>query len=185
VQFLTFNLLDAVPPDVYRGILQQCDARLAEIERQRGSTTHAERRAIELERARAVQRALDCAYGECLLRDRRAAQVVHDAIQYLDGWKYDLVCWCVMPNHVHLVYTSDTDDEPSIVKSLKGHTGREINRLLERDGRVWATGYFDHMVRDSRELQRVVRYIASNPQCAGLGDWPFIGMRPEKIAAML
>jgi REP element-mobilizing transposase RayT len=185
VQYVTFNLADAIPKDVQSSIEAQCNAREAFIRATRGALTLAEQHAIAKERRRAIERALDQDLGECLLRDEALAAIVAQSIQFLDGWKYELVAWTVMPNHGHLLYRTMTDSPGSIMHSLKGFTGREINRGLGRQGRVWAEEYYDHAVRNSEELQRIVRYIMNNPSRAGLRDWKFMGMKAQVIQELL
>jgi hypothetical protein len=56
-----------------------------------------------------------------------------------------------------------------LLKSLKGATARESNRLLNRTGeQFWQHESYDHWVRDQREWDRIARYIERNPMKAGL-----------------
>jgi hypothetical protein len=56
-----------------------------------------------------------------------------------------------------------------LLKSLKGATARESNRLLNRTGeQFWQRESYDHSVRDQREWDRIARYIERNPMKAGL-----------------
>jgi len=43
--------------------------------------------------------------GPCWLKDERIVTVVADAIRFHDKKEYDLLAYCIMPNHVHLVFT--------------------------------------------------------------------------------
>jgi REP-associated tyrosine transposase len=49
----------------------------------------------------------------CWLKDKRVAQLVADAIHYRDQKEYDLICYCIMPNHVHLVIGVGRSDAPT------------------------------------------------------------------------
>jgi REP element-mobilizing transposase RayT len=80
-----------------------------------------------------------------------------------------------MPNHIHLVCTPFfTGDDPvplsEILQSLKGYTARKANLLLGRQGVFWQHESYDHVVRDSEEFARVVKYVLENPRRAGLSD---------------
>jgi REP-associated tyrosine transposase len=58
------------------------------------------------------------------------------------------------------------------MKSLKGFTAWECNRALGRKGTFWQQESYDHVIRDSAEFQRIVRYVLNNPVKAGLvKDW--------------
>ena len=132
--------------------------------------------------------ALDtCATGPRWLSDAAVAALVADSIRYRDGSVYDLLAFCIMPNHMHLVFTplSDEDGHPyalsKIMQSLKGYTARACNRILGRQGGFWQHESYDHWVRDEAEYQRIVRYVTANPVRAGLADhwedWPWTYVR--------
>jgi putative transposase len=115
------------------------------------------------------------------------AGLVADSIHYRDDRIYDLLAFCVMPNHMHLVFTppSDEDGHPyalsKIMQSLKGYTARACNRILGRQGGFWQHESYDHWVRDEAEYRRIVRYVTANPVTAGLveqwKDWPWTYVR--------
>ena len=105
---------------------------------------------------------------------------------------YRLDAYCIMSNHVHVVFTplviesSRTDANSAentaqtkdlcyntlstIMQSLKGYTARKANRLLGRNGVFWQPESYDHVVRDANEWQRIVTYVLNNPVKAGLVD---------------
>ena len=121
------------------------------------------------------------------LSDVTVAGLVADSIHYRDGRFYDLLAFCIMPNHVHLVLTplSDEDGHPyalsKIMQSLKGYTARVCNRILGRQGGFWQHESYDHWVRDEAECERIIRYVVANPVRAGLvdhwRDWPWTYVR--------
>lgn len=81
---------------------------------------------------------LDAGAGSCLMNDPRIADIVADALKFFDGDRYTLHAWAVMPNHVHVVFTPLHPHVLStILKSWKGFTAREANRILGREGAVW------------------------------------------------
>jgi putative transposase len=99
---------------------------------------------------------------------------------------YELGAWVLMPNHVHVALRPLGDyDLASTVRSIKGSSARQANRLLKRNGsRFWAKDYFDRRIRDSDHEGRVTRYIENNPVKAGLcvstTDWPWSSAAEEK-----
>jgi hypothetical protein len=52
-----------------------------------------------------VERYLDAGHGDCHLRNPQCAEIVQNALFYFAGERYDLHAWCVMPNHVHTLFT--------------------------------------------------------------------------------
>jgi len=119
--------------------------------------------------------ALDAAQrGPFWLRDPRIADLVAESLRYRDGRVYDLGAFCVMPNHVHVVYTPLPKPDgtyhamSAIMHSLKRYTARQANIYLERKGSFWQHESYDHVVRDEAELRRIVAYVLNNPVKAGL-----------------
>lgn len=121
------------------------------------------------------------------LREPAVARCVIEAMHYRDGKVYELIAYCVMANHVHMVFkpleqvNSDGMVTPyplqTIMHSLKLYTAKECNKLLERSGQFWQHESYDHYARSSAELQRIVRYTLNNPVKAGLceswDEWPW------------
>jgi putative transposase len=109
------------------------------------------------------------------------ASLVTEALHDRDGREYDLLAFCIMPNHVHVVFTPLRQDDgtccslSSIMRSLKGPTARKANLLLARSGSFWQHENYDHVVRDEAELSRIIAYVLDNPVKAGLagarGEW--------------
>ncbi|HEY3320543.1 MAG TPA: transposase [Planctomycetota bacterium] len=132
--------------------------------------------------------------GPDWLRDSRIAALVAESLRFRDNTVYDLAAYCIMPNHVHVVFTPrcivvpENSAEtkglqpqyaslPSIMHSLKLYTATRANRILARSGQFWQHESYDHWVRDENELGRVIRYVVNNPVKAGLArrwqDWPW------------
>lgn len=117
-------------------------------------------------------------HGPAWLRQPAVAALVQQAIQYPAGTSYDLHCYCIMPNHVHLVVALP-DNAPPLVKTLqllKGYSSFQANKLLGLSGAFWQAESYDHVVRPG-ELARIISYVLENPVKAGLVDdwqkWPY------------
>ena len=141
--------------------------------------------------------------GPTWLKNETIAQVVADALHHLDERAYRLHAYSIMSNHAHVAFTpllnertvlpnpdsirtefvSSDPTLAAIMKSLKGFTAREANKLLGRKGTFWQAESYDREIRDSREFWRVIKYILNNPVKAGLvRDWreyPFSWLAPE------
>jgi REP element-mobilizing transposase RayT len=132
----------------------------------------------ESERIRQIEAWLDKGAGSCVLRDPACAKVVQDALRHFDEQRYRLVSWCVMPNHVHVMFeVFEGHTLGTLIHSWKTFTTREINKHLGRTGSLWQEDYFDRFIRDGTHLENEARYIEGNPIAAGFvqraEDWPF------------
>jgi len=116
--------------------------------------------------------------GEEFLKNEQIADLVAESIHYRDGKVYELVSFCIMSNHVHLVFTPLEKAEDvfynltEILQSRKRYTARQSNLILGRSGAFWKGESYDHVICDEAELERIVKYVINNPVKAGLVDDP-------------
>lgn len=176
VYFVTFRLAGSLPQEAILCLKQEREA----TERQIAKITPPKQVKEEIRMWRKkyfakFDQLLDSSSnGVYHLSDKRVANIVADAIKYRDGKEYDLYTYCIMPNHVHMVFSVKRFDKSlyKILQSLKRFTAREANKILRRTGAFWQHESYDHVVRDQEELQRIVRYVLNNPVKAGLvTDW--------------
>ncbi len=129
------------------------------------------------------------------LAEEPVARIVAEQIHRLDGKRYNLIAYCLMPNHVHMLidtagYTMEPQHEgvtatyplADTMRLLKGRTARYCNQALQRNGAFWQHESYDHVVRNNTEFARILAYILNNPVQAGLvtrwEDWPFTYCKP-------
>lgn len=120
--------------------------------------------------------------GPYWLSNPKIADIVSEALHYRAQEQYDLVCYTIMSNHIHFLVDTRGKGKPErplfrILQSFKSFTAIKANAVLKRSGAFWHPESYDHVVRDGRELNKVVQYILQNPVKAGLAehwtDWPY------------
>jgi len=159
IYFVTFRLADSLPQSVVR-------------ELRRGELVKPKE---ERRLARKLENFLDQGAGTCILREPRIADIVASALRQFDDTRYRMLAWCVMPNHVHVVFLPLGEyDLAEILHAWKSFTGVEINRQLSRSGPLWQKEYYDHLIRDGEQLKRAIRYTVENPVKAGMTKWPYV-----------
>ena len=173
--FLTFRLAGSLPLEIIRRL--QEDVQRKEFEIQQIDDPKAHKEATYLAQKQMfgkLDAELDFSQnGPRWLSELAIAQMANDAIHYRDGKAYTLEAFCIMPNHVHMVFTPLVKDEnpyslSEIMQSLKRYTARQANQLLGREGDFWQHESYDHVVRDNAEFERIVYYVLNNPTKAGL-----------------
>jgi len=116
-------------------------------------------------------------YGPVYLKDEAIASIVEGSIEYLQSKDYNLICYTIMPNHVHMIINKINRPLFRIMKSLKGYTGYEANRHLNRRGAFWQKEYHDRVIRNQNELYNKIDYTLNNPVKAKLvknwKEWKF------------
>jgi hypothetical protein len=164
--FVTFRLADALPQEKLRQL--QSWREIWERERP-PPRTEQQWDQFAREMTRHTEAWMDEGYGECLFRDERFAQLMADAFLHFQGDRHVTFCYCVMPNHCHVVVKPLGDYElEGILDSWKGYVGFQVNKRLGRHGTLWQEESYDRIVRDEEHLFRVVQYIGNNPAKAGL-----------------
>jgi len=129
-------------------------------------------------------------FGIKYLSDPKIAEVVKKTIHFTDGKDYKLICYCIMPNHVHLVFELLEGNKgiSKIMQSMKRISARESNTLLKRDGKFWQDESFDRLVRNNKELELIIRYVLLNSVKAGLvkkwNQWKNTYCHPDYICVM-
>jgi REP element-mobilizing transposase RayT len=131
---------------------------------------------------RCAEKYLDAGHGECWLRQPDIARLTEDALLHFDGSRYNLLAWCVMPNHVHaMIETREGFTLPDILHSWKSFTAKQANKILKRSGEFWQRDFLDRYVRNAEHYAQAVAYIEENPVKVGLAkvktDWPWSSAR--------
>jgi len=171
---VTFRLAGTLPREVLLQLKQEREAIMQEgLATKRPLTWHEQEELFRWYSSR-VDAYLDAGRGECWLRRPDIANLVASAIKFFEGTRYELQAWVVMPNHVHAVLRPLPGWTLSrILKSWKGYTAREANKLLQRTGeQFWQTESFDHLVRDYEDMYRCCNYTTTNPLNARLSARP-------------
>lgn len=177
--FTTFRLAGSLPDEVILDLKREHqlhEKRILELYEHDERRTHLEK--VRLAYFDKFSRLLgQSTTGPQWLGNPQIAGLVADAIRYRDGRVYDLLAYCVMPNHVHAVFTVERSDASlyRILQSLKAYTAVKANDILHRSGAFWQHESYDHVVRKGEELERLILYVLNNPVEAGLvnvwTDW--------------
>jgi putative transposase len=89
----------------------------------------------------------------------------------------ELDFWVVMPNHFHaVVFIKDFPQKntsekfqrlpgslSALVAGFKSSVTRKVNKIQNTQGfRVWQRNYYDHIIRDETDQNRIREYIVNN-----------------------
>ncbi len=131
-----------------------------------------------------IEPALNQGYGSCLFNNNQNAELVANALKHFDGTRYDLLAWCIMPNHVHVILKLAKGEElDKILHSWKSFTSHEINKLNGTSGSIWQKESYDHLIRDGKDFRNQIDYVLNNPTKAGFSNWQWTGCAyPELLA---
>ncbi len=178
IQHVSYHLADSLPKEAVAAMDEQLKSLPPKLR--------------DAEKEKRIAAYLDAGHGSCILRVPELAELVQETFTHFHGDRYHLHAWCVMPNHVHVLFQPKNGWSMSkIVASWKSYTGRRISAYAKENGmpgglsaglatpqrgnkpsgvpsRVWHREYWDRYIRDHSHYMTVVKYIHENPVKARL-----------------
>ena len=193
--FITFRLKDSIPEAILKAYFQNRQTQFEQLKDNPAELYKASKRAFAQ---------FDAYLDRCLtnhdyLKQNDVSQILIATMKAHDQKSYDLLAYCIMPNHVHVVLdlscqellanTSCYRDLYQITGSIKSYSAKRINTVLNRTGNLWQRESYDHFVRSPQELIRIIRYTILNPVNAGLTQewtqWPYSYVAPHLLPEFL
>ncbi len=97
-----------------------------------------------------------------------------------------IVAYCLMPTHIHLVLRQSADEGISqYMSNVLNSYARYFNTKYKREGPLWSGRFKNVLVSTDEQLLHLTRYVHLNPSSAGLvfdpEEWPYSSLR-EYIA---
>ncbi len=169
--FVTFRTNDSLPKEVY----QRWESDLQRFLRANKIYVNRSEEALPLLTPELKQRLsnfkgswnhreLDKGYGKCLLQYQENSQLVASTLLEHHRDRYDLDCFVVMPNHVHVLVGFHLEYEMNDVCYHWMEESAERIRTQSRcDEFGWQMEQFDHCIRSGEQLIWTRKYIANNP----------------------
>ncbi|MBK9394782.1 MAG: transposase [Uliginosibacterium sp.] len=124
-------------------------------------------------------------------RDRdllvRHVDLLREAVRTVRAKRpFEIVAWVVLPEHQHCIWTLPPDDTDyperwRLIKLLFSRAlprEEHINASRKSKGErgVWQRRFWEHTIRDERDLNHHIDYIHFNPvkhgHCVRAADWP-------------
>jgi len=91
-------------------------------------------------------------------------------VRHHHGWT--IHAWCLMPNHVHLLLTTEFPNLSQGVRDILGRYARRYNHFHERTGHLFSARFKSVTVVSDRQFLTTFRYVNRNPVRAGLASAP-------------
>jgi len=189
--FVTWSLIDAIPPKALEDYTQQLKQISSNIELAKKGKESEEAMAILKMNYAVLRRKYMKAYDDLLhlqtkfivdLYKKQNTDIVMESLHFWEGKRLENYAICVMSNHVHWVfrlYERNELDEPvylqDILHSVKRFSANKINKLEGLKGSLWQKESYDTTIRDDKHLIRATEYTINNPVEAKLvkhwTDW--------------
>jgi REP element-mobilizing transposase RayT len=173
---ITFRLADSLPKAILDRLMIEREAAIRSIQRSGREPTDMEREDLKRIFNEKIDIYLDAGAGACHLETPAIAEMIVDTLKHFHDQRHYLIAWCVMPNHVHVIFhpmAGFTLDE--ITHSWKSFSANKANAVLRRKGTFWQHESYDHLLRNPEYLMRSIDYVLNNPKKANLTNWPWVG----------
>ena len=109
------------------------------------------------------------------LRTHRCFRAVRRAFEHgCQQLGFRLIHFSVQGNHIHMIV--EAVDPQSLARAMKGlevRMARALNKVMKRNGAVFADRYHSHLLRAPRAAAHAVRYVLRNDaEHARREGWP-------------
>ncbi len=88
-----------------------------------------------------------------------------------------LVAACLMPDHLHVLVKPGDRSVLAWVDAFKSYA-THVSGVVGGPPYLWQPGFYDRLIRNSREFDAAVAYVVGNPAAEGLVDdgseWPWV-----------
>jgi putative transposase len=132
------------------------------------------------------------------IAERRTALLIEridalsDAFRVVRAWRpFGMLAFVVLPDHLHCIWSLPEDDAdfPARWNRIKGEFSRRVDsrgcgspsRISKRERGIWQRRYWEHLIRDERDLRNHIDYIHFNPvkhrYVLQVRDWPHSSFR--------
>ena len=116
--------------------------------------------------------------GRKIFRDKfDYLKFLENLLKYKKKFDWIIYCYCLLPNHFHLLIQTKNDPLAKIMKSLQTAYGVFFNKKYKRIGPVFSGRYKSIIVQKDEHFLQASKYIHLNPVKAGLClkplDYPY------------
>ena len=106
-------------------------------------------------------------------------------------YPFEIDAWVLLPDHLHCLWTLPPDDADfatrwgQIKRQVSLRCGKQFRRdewltsskRKHREATIWQRRYWEHQIRNERDLNQHIDYIHANPVKHGYAsqvkDWPY------------
>ena len=119
--------------------------------------------------------------------------VIEEALLYYGINNYQLICYCLMDNHVHLMIKTDNKPLANLISRISSIYTKYFNKKYHYIGHLFQDRYYSELIEDDKQMLETSRYVHLNPVRAKMVEKPeeykwssysmFIGKCPKKLVS--
>jgi len=118
-------------------------------------------------------------------------QLIEETMEYYGYDKYEIICYCLMDNHVHIVIEAKNEPPGYFIGRVNSLYAKYFNKKYDCVGHLFQGRYHCKIIKNNLQMIEVSRYIHLNPVRANMVNKPqdykwssynmYIGIEEEKI----
>jgi REP element-mobilizing transposase RayT len=106
--------------------------------------------------------------------------------EYKDKFSIEVIFYCLMPNHFHLIIRQNTGiGTIQFISMVQLLYAKYFNKKYGRKGQLFEGRYRPKVIKDQKYMMQLIRYLMENPVRAGLvkkpEDWEFLSFNAKLI----
>jgi REP element-mobilizing transposase RayT len=117
-----------------------------------------------------------CSYKKAKITSEEIFKASRKAFNWLKENNYiQLICFVVMPDHLHAVFQLTGEKSLSeVISNFKISVYKQVKHIHDK---LWQKDFFDHRIRKNEQLFQIIFYCYNNPYKAGIisqeEDYPY------------
>jgi putative transposase len=112
-------------------------------------------------------------YFVTVVTRNRDSVLLKDVETFWLCWKVNRpVAWAILPNHFHAIIAVGNSGISNIIHDFKIRYSFR-HRMQYGTGKIWQNRFWDHVIRDEKDLQHHLNYTHYNPVKHGIVSDPF------------
>lgn len=117
--------------------------------------------------------------------------LMKECLKYYGEYNYEIICYCLMTNHVHLLIKTNKKEVAYFIGRLHSIYAKYFNQKYDYVGHLYQDRYFAEPIKDDKHILDASRYIHLNPVKAKIVNLPeqyeyssysmYIGLQEENL----
>ncbi|QAT40532.1 transposase [Clostridium sp. JN-9] len=100
--------------------------------------------------------------------------LIKEAMKYYEYDKYEVICYCLMDNHVHILIKTEDKPAGQFIGRVNSRYATYYNKKYNYIGHLFQGRYFAELIESDSQMLETSRYIHLNPVRAKMVEKPEI-----------
>jgi putative transposase len=102
------------------------------------------------------------------ISDERVNKIYEALDEVYPKYDFKVNGFVIMPTHCHFIIVSQNNDLSDLMHDIKGLAAFKMLDYDLGEGKLWQRGFYDHVIRNRKDLLEKLNYIHKNLLRAGL-----------------